>query len=92
MRSFPHDTGRMAILSKQILAVWILAAKLPNSDLNFARPEQNHQKNPAKFTRKSVQKNSPRISAEALSPETGHFAYVVWEEAYVTGGRNIGAH
>ena len=66
----------------RILAVWILSAKLPNSDLNFAvdfwvdffscffqgkRPEKIHQKSPAKFTQDFVRKNSPRISAEAFS-------------------------
>ena len=66
----------------RILAVWILAAKLPNSDLNFAvdfvfyfssffskekGPKKSTKKSPAKFTQDFVQKNSPRISAEAFS-------------------------
>ena len=52
------------MIQGQILAVWILAAKLPNSDLNFAvdflvdfssffcqgkRPEKIHQKIPRKL-------------------------------------------
>ena len=56
----------------QILAVWILAAKLPNSDLNFAvdfwvdffllffprrkAPKQSTKKSPAKFTQNFVRK------------------------------------
>ena len=67
----------------QIPAVWILAAKLPNSDLNFAvdflvdffllffpRKEAQKistEKSPAKFTWDFVRKNSHRISAEAFS-------------------------
>ena len=64
----------------QILAVWILAAKLPNSDLNFAVDfwvdfpvfsEENGPKNPPRKARKiaqeSVRKNSHPISAEAFS-------------------------
>ena len=53
----------------QILAVWNLAAKLPNSDVNFAvdfgvdfskekSPEKATEQSPAKFTRDFVQKNS----------------------------------
>ena len=56
------------------------AAKLPNSDLNFAvdflvdffllffqeKAEKIHKKSPAKFTRDFVPENSPRISAEAF--------------------------
>ena len=67
----------------QILAVGILAATLPNSDLNFCwwifgwifsscfskekGPKNPPNKSPAKFTRDFVQKNSPRISVEAFS-------------------------
>ena len=63
--------------------MWILAAKLPNSDLNFGvdfwgdffllffskakGPKKSTKKSPAKFTRDFVRKNSPRISAEAFS-------------------------
>ena len=70
-------------LQGRILAVGILAAKLPNSDLNFAvdfwvdffllflskekGPKKSTKKSPAKFTRDFVRKNSPRISAEAFS-------------------------
>ena len=64
----------------QILAVWILAVELPNSDLNFAvdfwvdvflsfprkkAPKKSTEKSPAKFNRKLVRKNSPWMSAEA---------------------------
>ena len=67
----------------QILAVWILAAKLPNSDLNFAVdfcvdffvlffPRKEAQKYPPKNPPQNtpgnlVGKISPRISAEAFS-------------------------
>ena len=54
----------------QILAVWILAAKLPKFDLNIAvdwvfalskekAPEKSTQKSPSKLARKLVRKNSP---------------------------------
>ena len=64
-------------------SVWILAAKLPNSDLDFAvdflvdffllffrrknRRKKSTEKSPAKFTWDFVRKNSPRISAEAFA-------------------------
>ena len=64
----------------RILAVWILAAKLPNSVLNFAvdfgvdfsllffpRKKKSTRKSPAKFTQDLIRKISPRISAEAFS-------------------------
>ena len=61
--------------------MWILAAKLPNSDLNFAvdflvdfplfskekGPKKSTKKSPAEFTQDFVWINSPRISAEAFS-------------------------
>ena len=66
-----------------ILAVWILAPKLPNSDLKTAvdflggffppafskekGPKKSTKKSTAKFTREFGRKNSPRISAEAFS-------------------------
>ena len=64
----------------QILVVWILAGKLPNSDFNFALDfiggsifpsfflfsSKEDQESPRQ-TKPSVGKNSPRISAEALS-------------------------
>ena len=75
-----HWNTRTLNCQGQILAVWTLAAKLPNSDLNFAfgvdfvvlffpreKARKAHQKFPAKFTRDFVRKNSPRISAEAFS-------------------------
>ena len=59
----------------QMLAVWILAAKLPNSDLNLAvdflgdsfppifikerDPKRSTKKSPAKFTQKFARKKSP---------------------------------
>ena len=69
-------------LQGQILAVWILAVKLPNSDLNLAvvffvdvvlsffkekDPPKNHRKLPHKIHPEFVLKNSHRISAEAYS-------------------------
>ena len=65
-----------------MLVVWISAAKLPSSDLNFAvdfwvdfssffskekGPKKSTQNSPAKFTQDFVRKNGPRISAEAFS-------------------------
>ena len=74
----------------QILEVWILAAKLPNSDLNFAvdlgwifppplfprkRPTKNPPQNsPLNSPGNPFQKNSPRISAEAFFVEN-YFTY-----------------
>ena len=79
---------RYAILFKiitqgRILAVWILAPKLPNSDLKIGvdfwggffppvfskkKARKNTPKeSPVKFTQDFVQTNSPRISAEAFS-------------------------
>ena len=76
----------VAVLPSQILAVWILAAKLQNSDLNFAtdfwvifssffffsreKGPKIHKKIPAKFTQKFGRKNSSRISAEAFPWKT----------------------
>ena len=50
--------------------MWIFAAKLPNSDLNFAMDFGGDffPKNPPqKFTQDFVRKNSPRTSAEVFS-------------------------
>ena len=68
----------------QILAVWIFAAKLPNSDLNFVvefwggifRPVFPKERGPKKFPpppkkKAKFRKNSPRISAEAFSCKIG---------------------
>ena len=66
----------------RILAVWILAPKLPNSDLEFSwifgwifssgfskkkARKKSTKESTAKFTREFVRINSPRISAEAFS-------------------------
>ena len=76
--------GRACIvLQGRILAVWILAAKLPNSDLNFAVdflvdffllffPRKKARKNPPKNPPQNSPgtlfgKFPPRISAEAFS-------------------------
>ena len=68
-----------ALFQGRMLAVWTLAANLPNSGLNFAvdfflllfskekGTKKSTKKSPAKFTRDFVRKNSPRISAEAFS-------------------------
>ena len=83
-RHFPTNFARHHFSGQgRILAAWILAAKLPNSDLNFAvdflvdffllfyprkkAREKSTEKSPVKVTRDFVQKNSPRISAEAFS-------------------------
>ena len=80
---FPDFFGIFPICQGRILAVWILAPKLPNSDLKIAvdfwvdfvllffskekGPKNSTKKSTAKFTREFGQKNSPRISAEAFS-------------------------
>ena len=75
----PKQYSRNSIPQGRILAVWILAPKLPNSDLKIAVdfgvdffllvfwPGKSTKKSPAKFTPEFVQKNSPRISADAFS-------------------------
>ena len=67
--------------------MWILAAELPNSDLNFAvdffvdffllfskekGPKKSTKKSPAKFTQDFVRKNSPRILQK---PFLDYFSY-----------------
>ena len=77
----------------RILAVWIFAAKLPNSDLHFAvdflvdffllffprkkARKKSTKKSPAKFTRDFVRRNSPRISAEAFSRKIAILSHFV---------------
>ena len=73
-----------ANIQGRILAVRALAAKLPNSDLNFAvdfcvdcppvfffpkKARKKSQKIPRKITQDFVRKNPPRISAEAFSSQ-----------------------
>ena len=50
------------------ILLWIFAWVFPPVSKGRRCPK-NHQKSPTKFTRKSVQKNSPQISAEAFSCE-----------------------
>ena len=67
-----HHLELLGLPSCKILAAWILAAKLPTSDLNFAvdlgvdffssrKAQKIHRKSPARFTWRVVRKYSLRF-------------------------------
>ena len=76
------ELARFSLFQAQILAVWIFAPKLPNSDLNFAvdswvdfivlfsqgkGPKKSTKNSPTKFNQSFGRKNPSQISAEAFS-------------------------